>query len=371
MLGAGAAGLFCAALAGQRGRRVVVLEHQREPGRKILISGGGRCNFTNLKVSAENYLSANPHFAKSALARFTPADFLALVRRYGIAYHEKTLGQLFCDGSARQILEMLLAECRAGGVQLRLGTAIREIRRDTRFIIQTDGGPVLAAATVVATGGLSIPKLGATGLAYEIAKRFGIEVETPYPALAPLTFSEEDRAKWSGLAGVSAAVEARCAGARFREKLLFTPRGLSGPAVLQASSYWRPGARLEVDWLPGATILDGRPESARRRLEMALPGRLARRFLEVEGFTQPILPLKKLEARLHHWTVLPAGTEGFEKAEVTGGGVSTSELSSRTMEAKKAPGLFFIGEAVDVTGWLGGYNFHWAWASAHAAASGL
>ncbi len=371
ILGAGAAGLFCAAIAGQRGKRVAVLEHQDHPGRKILISGGGRCNFTNLSVSAANFLSGNPHFAKSALARYTPSDFVALVRRHGIAFHEKTLGQLFCDGSAKQILNMLLAECRAGGVELRLGVKIGAVRRDTEFVVETGGSEVKARAVVVATGGLSIPKLGATGFAYDLARQYGLQVVAPYPALVPLVFDETDRARWCGLAGVSCPVAASCGKARFSEKLLFTHRGMSGPAVLQASSYWKPGAKLQIDWLPDGSMLTGAPESAARDLELKLPARLARQFLQNEGFSQPVVSLRKLDERLHRWAVTPAGTEGFEKAEVTGGGVSTTELSSRTMEATRAPGMFFIGEAVDVTGWLGGYNFQWAWASAHAAANAL
>lgn len=371
VVGAGAAGLFCASLAGQRGKRVAVLEHQNEPGRKILISGGGRCNFTNLGVSAANFLSVNPHFAKSALARYTPSDFVALVKRHGIAFHEKTLGQLFCDGSAKQILEMLVAECRAGGVELRLGVKIQAVRRDKVFVVETSGGDVKARSVVVATGGLSIPKLGATGLAYDVARQFGLQVVEPYPALVPLVFGEADRVRWGGLAGVSCAVVAECGRMRFPEKLLFTHRGLSGPAVLQASSYWKPGEPLRIDWLPEGSMLNGAPESAARDLELKLPARLARQFVQNEGFTQPVVSLRKLDERLHRWAATPAGTEGFEKAEVTGGGVSTTELSSRTMEAADVPGLFFIGEAVDVTGWLGGYNFQWAWASAHAAASAL
>lgn len=371
VLGAGAAGLFCAAVAGQRGRRVAVLEHQSAPGRKILISGGGRCNFTNLQVSAANFLSGNPHFAKSALARYTPSDFISLVRRHGIAFHEKTLGQLFCDGSARQIVDMLVAECRAGGVELRLGSRIQAVRRDAGFVVETDAGEVKARAVVVATGGLSIPKLGATGLAYDLARQFGLAVTQPYPALVPLVFTEEDRTKWGGLAGLSCPVVAACGKARFSEKLLFTHRGLSGPAVLQASSYWKHGEPLQIDWLPGDGVLDSAPENVRRDLELKLPVRLARQFLQNEGFTQPVVSLRRLDERLHGWRVTPAGTEGFEKAEVTGGGVSTAELSSRTLEAARVPDLYFIGEAVDVTGWLGGYNFQWAWASAHAAASAL
>ncbi len=371
VLGAGAAGLLCAALAGQRGRRVAVLEHQSRPGRKILISGGGRCNFTNSSVSATNFISENPHFAKSALARFTPGDFLALLKKHKVSWHEKTLGQLFCDDGAQRVLDALLAECRQGGVALRLGVRIGPVRRAGGFVVETSEGAYEARAVVVATGGLSIPKLGATGLAYEVARQFGHKVVEPYPALVPLVWAEAEAKKWSGLAGVSCRVGARCGRASFEGGLLFTHRGLSGPAVLQASSYWRPGEVLEVDWLPGGGGLDLRPEEARRGLETRLPARLARQFLDNEGFGQTLLPLKRLEERLHRWTVTPAGTEGFAKAEVTGGGVDTREISSQTMESRRAPGLHFIGEAVDVTGWLGGYNFQWAWASAHAAASSI
>lgn len=371
VLGAGAAGLFCAALAGQRGRRVAVLEHQSRPGKKILISGGGRCNFTNLRVTAANFISSNPHFAKSALARFTPADFLALLSKHRVSWHEKTLGQLFCDDGSQRILNVLLDECRQGGVELRLGARIGAVRRAARFLVETSEGEYEAQALVVATGGLSIPKMGATGLAYELARQFGHKVVEPYPALVPLVWTEEDLRKWKALAGVSCRVAARCGRAEFRESLLFTHRGLSGPAVLQVSSYWKAGRPLEIDWLPGGTVLDLKPEEARRGLETKLPARLSRQFLENEGFVQPVLPLKRLEEKLHRWSVTPAGTEGFEKAEVTGGGVDTSELSSQTMESRRAPGLYFIGEAVDVTGWLGGYNFQWAWASAHAAGSSI
>ena len=371
VLGAGAAGLFCAALAGQRGRRVLLLEHSPRPGAKILISGGGRCNFTNLHVKPEHFLSANPHFAKSALARFRPADFIALVRKHRIAFHEKTLGQLFCDGSARAILAMLEEECRAGHVDLRLNCRVTRVSRDTRFALETSAGAFTSAALAVATGGLSIPKLGATGFGYEIARQFGLAVEKPYPALVPLTFDEDWRRRWCDLAGVSLGVTAACGQARFREKMLITHRGLSGPAILQVSSYWRPSAAIRADLLPGARLGAATPATARRLLLETLPRRFAERWLEAQGFTQPLLPLRRLEAALHDWRLHPSGTEGFEKAEVTGGGVSTAELSSQTMEARNVPGLFFVGEVVDVTGHLGGYNFQWAWASAYAAAMAL
>lgn len=371
VLGAGAAGMFCAALAGQRGRRVLLIEHANQPGKKILISGGGRCNFTNRVVKPEHFLSANPHFAKSALARFTPEDFIALVRRHRIAFHEKTLGQLFCDDSARAILAMLEAECQAGGAELKLNCRVTQVSRDTRFLVETSQGRFTAAALVVATGGLSIPKLGATGFGYDLARRFGLTVQTPYPALVPLTFSEEWRRQWCDLAGVAGEVSARCGKARFRERMLITHRGLSGPAILQISSYWRAPGAVHLDLLPGADLAGATPATARRALLETLPRRFAERWLEAEGFRKPLLPLTKLEARLHDWVVTPAGTEGFGKAEVTGGGVSASELDSRTMECRNVPGLYFIGEVVDVTGHLGGYNFQWAWASAHAAAQAL
>lgn len=371
VLGGGAAGLFCAAQAGQRGRRVLVVEHNARCGRKILISGGGRANFTNLRVRAENFLSANPHFARSALARYTPEDFIALVRRHGIRYHEKTLGQLFCDNSAAEITAMLEAECRAGAVEILTGTHVGEVNRAGGYVVETSRGRFESAALVVATGGLSIPKIGASDLGYRIAERFGLKIEPPYPALVPLTFSAADRERWGGLAGVSAEVEARIGRVRFREKMLFTHRGLSGPAILQISSYWRAPEAVTIDLLPGGTLKGTPPHEIRRALAERLPRRLAERWLEVEGFTQPVLPLARVEERLHNWRIAPEGTEGFEKAEVTGGGVSTEELSSKTMEARRAPGLFFIGEVVDVTGWLGGYNFQWAWSSAYAAAQAL
>jgi hypothetical protein len=371
ILGGGAAGLFCAAIAGQRGRRVAVVDHNARFGRKILISGGGRANFTNRRVGAENFLCSNRHFAKSALARYTPADFLKLVERHRIAWHEKTLGQLFCDGSAREILDMLLAECAAGNVELKPGTRVTSVSRDTRFRLDTSAGVMESAALVVASGGLSIPKMGATGFGYEIARRFGLAVVEPFPALVPLVFGEDDRRRWCDLAGVSAGVLAQAGGVKFREQMLLTHRGVSGPAILQASSYWRPGEPVRVDLLPDCDFTAVPPQNARAELLNRMPSRFGARWLEVEGFTQPLPSVRKLNARLHDWRFTPAGTEGFEKAEVTGGGVSTGELSSQTMEARRVPGLYFIGEVVDVTGWLGGYNFQWAWSSAHAAARAL
>lgn len=377
VLGAGAAGLFCAATAGQRGRRVLLLDHNAEAGRKILISGGGRCNFTNLHTAPDRYLSANPHFAKSALARYTPVDFIKLVDSHGIAWHEKTLGQLFCDQSARQIVAMLLEECARGGVTLRLAAEAGAVEhRDGRFHIAGASAPAL----VVATGGPSIPKLGATQFAYELARQFGLKVVQPRPALVPLTLSGED-ALFAELSGVATEVVARCGKAAFREAALFTHRGLSGPAILQVSSYWQRGDNVRIDYLPDQPqgwLLEAKraqPRAALRRI-LPLPERLATTLAERLGVmgelaNQSDKVLRAAEDRLRDWHFSPNGSEGFAKAEVTAGGISTAELSSQTMEARKVPGLYAIGEAVDVTGWLGGYNFQWAWASAHAAGTAI
>jgi predicted Rossmann fold flavoprotein len=375
VIGAGAAGMFCAALAGQRGRRVLLVDHSPEPGRKILISGGGRCNFTNIGATAENFLSANPHFAKSALGRFTPADFLEFVDRHGIAWHEKTLGQLFCDGSSKQIVAMLLDECAAGGVETAFGDAVTVEHRDGLFHANGAHAPSL----ILATGGVSIPKLGATGFAYDVARRFGLKIVEPRPALVPLTLPG-DQALFKTLSGVSADVVARAGKGKFREAALFTHRGLSGPSILQVSSYWRHGDAVAIDFLPDLpkgwlrqTKRDEPRTTLRRALARTLPDRLAETLadqlaLGSELANVPDRILDEAEQRLAAWQFIPNGTEGFAKAEVTVGGISTAELSSQTMEAKRVPGLFAIGEAVDVTGWLGGYNFQWAWASAHAAA---
>ena len=377
ILGAGAAGLFCAATAGQRGKRVLLLDHNAEAGRKILISGGGRCNFTNLHTAPDRYLSANPHFAKSALARYSPADFIKLVDSHGIAWHEKTLGQLFCDQSAKQIVAMLLEECARGQVTLRLGGETGTVEhRDGRFHVAGASAPAL----VIATGGPSIPKLGATLFAYELARQFGLKVVQPRPALVPLTLSGED-ALFAELSGVATEVVAKCGKAAFREAALFTHRGLSGPAILQVSSYWQRGEAVRIDYLPDQPqgwLLEAKraqPRSALRRV-LPLPERLAITLAERLGVAgelgnQPHKLLRAAEERLRDWHFSPNGSEGFAKAEVTAGGISTAELSSQTMEAKKVPGLYAIGEAVDVTGWLGGYNFQWAWASAHAAGSAI
>jgi hypothetical protein len=379
VLGAGGAGLMCAAVAGQRGRRVLLIDHGDEPGRKILISGGGRCNFTNLEAPAERYQSANPHFARSALGRYGPRDFIALVERHGIAWREKTLGQLFCDGPARQIVAMLLDECATGGVELRLGRAPSEVGHgDGRYRIRLGDATATAPSLVIATGGLSIPKLGATGFAYEVARRFGLKVVEPRPALVPLTLGAGD-ALFRSLSGVAAQVVARCGTAAFREAALFTHKGLSGPAILQASSYWRHGEEVAIDFFPDrdrgwlVEAKHTRPRASLRGvLAGALPARLADALVEridVAGdlANVPDRTLAEVGRRLADWRFSPSGTEGFAKAEVTAGGIATDGLSSKTMEARAVPGLYAIGEAVDVTGWLGGYNFQWAWASGWAA----
>ena len=370
VLGGGAAGLMCAMRAGQRGRRVLVLDHAEKVGKKILISGGGRCNFTNRDARPEAFLSANPHFCKSALARYTQHDFIALVNRHRIAWHEKTLGQLFCDGSARQIVKMLLEECAAVGVDVRVAHKVTRVEKSDRFTVTTDHGDFSAESVVLATGGLSIPKMGATGLAHEIARHFKLRVTETRPALVPLTLPVPE------ISGVSLNVEARCGRARFREALLFTHRGLSGPAILQVSSYWKPGQEIVVDLLPDVDAGSFLKERKRTRpkaelrtvLAEILPQRLAQGFAP-EGLmaNQRDRDLETLATRLETWTFVPTGTEGYVKAEVTLGGIDTDGLSSKTMEAKKVPGLFAIGEAVDVTGWLGGYNFQWAWSSGWVA----
>lgn len=383
ILGAGAAGLMCAATAGQLGKRVLLADHADAPGKKILISGGGRCNFTNVHTAPDRYLSANPHFAKSALGRYGPHDFLALVERYGIAWHEKTLGQLFCDGSARQIVELLIEECNQGGVTILLGQAASAIEHaDGQFRVSIGGKEYTAPALVLATGGPSIPKLGATGFAYDVARRFGLSVVQPRPALVPLTLGP-DEALFRELSGVSTEVEVRWGKTRFREAALFTHRGLSGPAMLQISSYWQHRTEIGVDFLPGRPVdwlIAEKRERPRAQfgavLSRGLPDRLAAALAERVALTGDLgnvsdKALRAAETRLRDWQFVPSGTEGFAKAEVTAGGISTAELSSRTMEAKRLPGLYAIGEAVDVTGWLGGYNFQWAWASARAAGQAL
>ena len=383
VLGAGAAGLHCAAIAGQRGRHILVIDQAGEPGKKILISGGGRCNFTNLGTTPDRFLSANPHFARSALARYTPADFLALVERHRIAWHEKTLGQLFCDGSARQIVTMLRDECAAGSVDFAFGNGISDIMHaDARFRVTFGSRTATAPALVIATGGPSIPKIGATDFAYALARHFRLKLVEPRPALVPLTLGG-DQLLFKSLSGVSAEVVVRCGKAAFREAALFTHRGLSGPAMLQISTYWRHGQAIEVDFLPDRApgwLKDAkraRPRTALQKLLGAtLPERLAevlasRLGLESELANITDARLLAAEQALAAWRFHPNGTEGFAKAEVTGGGISTAELSSKTLESVKLPGLYVIGEAVDVTGWLGGYNFQWAWASGWAAGQAI
>ena len=380
VLGGGAAGLMCAIEAGKRGRRVAVLERSERIGKKILISGGGRCNFTNIHCQPENFLSNNPHFAKSALARYTPADFTAWVEKHRIPYHEKTLGQLFCDRSAADVVDMLLRECQTSGVHIFLNTKTEEVRRDTGFVVRAGKVGFRAPALVVATGGLSIPKMGATAFGYELARQFGIRIQPTRPALVPLVFGPEDRERYCDLTGVSAEVVASSGKQSFREKMLITHRGLSGPAILQISSYWKPGQPVSVDLAPEKEVTKPlqQPDAARNPLawkkvvRTALPNRLADRWVELhapEKWTNAALAA--LEQQLHAWTIMPVDTEGYEKAEVTAGGVDTDELSAKTMESKKVPGLFFIGEVVDVTGHLGGFNFQWAWASGAAAGRAL
>ena len=379
ILGAGAAGLMCALTAGRRGRRVIVLDHARQAGEKILISGGGRCNFTNLHCRPDRFLSANPHFCRSPLARYTPRDFLDMVERHRIAWHEKTLGQLFCDGSARQIVDMLLAECAASGVDIRLRQQIGAISRAERFQVDTDAGPIAATSLVLATGGLSIPKLGASGLSHDLARQFGLALTDIRPGLVPLLLGGAELARIAGLAGVSASVAASCSKMRFDEGMVITHRGLSGPAILQISSVWRAGEAVRIDLLPAAAEgflrarKRARPKAGLRGvLGDLLPQRLADAFLPAEAGARPIgemadRDLAELEQDLRAWEVHPTGTEGYAKAEVTLGGIATSALSQRTMQSNAVSGLFVIGEAVDVTGWLGGYNFQWAWASGFVA----
>ncbi len=377
ILGAGGAGLMCAGVAAQRGRRVLVVDHANEPGRKILISGGGRCNFTNRGTVPERFISANPHFAKSALGRYTASDFLALVERHGIAWHEKTLGQLFCDGSARQIVAMLMDE--AQGADFAFGAAIDDIAHDAAgFTVRHGDRASRAPALVIATGGPSIPKIGATDFAYVLARRFGMKLVEPRPALVPLTLGG-DQLLFRELSGVATPVVARSGAASFREAALFTHRGLSGPAILQVSSYWRPGEAVAIDFLPGAgrgwlrAVKRANPRmSLRSALATYVPARLAETLAERLALAGELAnhkdaALDGVEHRLSAWDFHPSGTEGFAKAEVTVGGISTAELSSRTMESRRVSGLYAIGEAVDVTGWLGGYNFQWAWASGWAA----
>jgi predicted Rossmann fold flavoprotein len=376
IIGAGAAGLMCAMTAGAAGARVLLLDHNTQAGAKILISGGGRCNFTNIGTSPANFLSSNPHFARSALSRYTPRDFLACVEKHKIAWHEKTLGQLFCDGSARQIVAMLLGECEAAHVDIKLGVKISDLSRSDRFIIESAAGTFEAPRVVLATGGLSIPKMGATGFAHDAAKRFGLTIINPKPGLVPLHAPAADVPFYTALSGVSVKSVAMAGKMRFAENMLFTHRGLSGPAVLQASSYLEAGESLTLDLAPDidvVTFLKSR-KHARPKAELKsilaelVPQRLAVALAQEKSMAQ-VGPhdMQALHQRLRQWSVIPNGSEGYAKAEVTVGGIDTSNLSSKTMEAKAVPGLYAIGEAVDVTGWLGGYNFQWAWASGFVA----
>ena len=380
ILGGGAAGLMCAIEAGRRGRRVAILERSDRIGKKILISGGGRCNFTNLHCHPENFLSSNPHFAKSALAGYTASHFVSLVEKHQIPYHEKARGQLFCDGSAREIVQMLEEECRASGVSIYVNCKIQEVVRATEFTIHTESAEFHAPALVVAAGGLSIPKIGATSYGYDLARQFGLKIRDPWPGLVPLTLSADERSEYGDLAGVSVEVVASTNSAKFRDKMLFTHRGLSGPAILQISSYWKNGQPIAIDLAPDkeVTRVFQDPKVARTLIQLrtqvrnVLPQRLGDRWLEARAPSSwTNSALLDFEQQMHRWTVVPAGTEGFEKAEVTVGGVDTGELSAKTMECRRVPGLFFIGEVVDVTGQLGGFNFQWAWASGAAAGRGL
>ena len=381
VIGAGAAGLMGAIEAGKRGRRVLVVDHARAPGEKIRISGGGRCNFTNTRTAPAAFLSQNPRFCISALSRYTPADFIALVDRHGIAWHEKTLGQLFCDGSAKQIVEMLAGELRDAGGVLRLAMDVSSIEKEADgFVLTTSGGAVGCQSLVIATGGKSIPKMGATGLAYDVARQFGLAVTPTRPALVPLTIEAAQLARLTPLAGVAADVRVRCGKTAFDEAMLFTHRGLSGPAILQISSYWREGAAIEIDFAPGVDLFEAlkRAKGANGRqaastvLAEQVPKRLAQFLAESVGATGALADtsdkvLRALADAARAWTIKPVGSEGYRTAEVTLGGVDTAGLDQRTLAAKTVPGLFFVGEAVDVTGWLGGYNFQWAWASGWCA----
>lgn len=383
ILGAGGAGLMCAGIAGQRGKKVLLIDHATKVGKKILISGGGRCNFTNTKITAENYISANPHFAKSALGRYGPNKFIELVKNYNIDFHEKTLGQLFCDGSAAQIVDMLLSECNKGNVDIKLGTPIESVaHEDNKFSVQLNGKTFTAPSFVIATGGPSIAKMGATEFAYTLGRKFGLKIVEPKPALVPFTLGKDD-ALFKNLSGVAAPVETKFKKTKFKEAALFTHKGLSGPAILQISSYWKHGEPISIDFFPEAKqdwLLGAKNNnqqlSFKKLFNKTLPERLTNALLEhlqkdfkmgdQLGATTD-KNLRAVEQKLANWPFNPSGTEGFAKAEVTRGGISTAELSSKTMEAKKLSGLYVIGEAVDVTGWLGGYNFQWAWASGYSA----
>lgn len=378
ILGAGAAGLMCAIEAGKRGRKVLVIEHSDKSGKKILISGGGRCNFTNINTSSDNFISSNPHFCKSALSQYTPQDFISLVEKYKIKYHEKKLGQLFCNGSSKQILDMLLNECKKYGVKILTDCQVKEVSKENDFIVKTNHGDYESKSLVIATGGLSIPKMGATDVGYKIAKQYRLKIINPQPALVPLTFKGKELKLFSELSGVSLFAKVTTGNISFAENILFTHKGLSGPAILQISSYWNKGNEIIIDLLPGKKIeLLLKKEKSKKTelhnfLSKYLPSRFTSTFCNAYFKSKPINSLSQSEINqlsnhIHHWELIPSGTEGFSKAEVTKGGVDTNELSSKTMECKSIPGLFFIGEVVDVTGWLGGFNFQWAWSSGFVA----
>jgi predicted Rossmann fold flavoprotein len=378
IIGAGAAGLMCAIEAGKRGRSVLLLDHNKKVGEKIRISGGGRCNFTNRKVNPSNYISQNPHFCTSALARNTPTDFISLIENHDIQYHEREHGQLFCDGSAEQIIQMLIADCRKADVEIQTGINILKIEKNESFELFTDKPRIVTSSLVIATGGLSIPKLGSTDFGLKVAEKFGLKVIAPKPGLVPLTFNDKNFKPFHELSGISLDVEVSCNGISFREKMLITQRGLSGPAILQISSYWNAGDPLTINLLPDIDIvreLDKQRTTKKHLstiLEQFLPIRFVKVWLEQFGGAKVMhhyssAALKEVAQALMHWAIIPSGTEGYQKAEVTVGGIDTAELSSKTMEVKKIPGLYFIGEIVDVTGWLGGYNFQWAWSSGWAA----
>ncbi|HKY01776.1 MAG TPA: NAD(P)/FAD-dependent oxidoreductase [Burkholderiales bacterium] len=383
VIGAGAAGMMCAATAGQRGRKILIIDHAAKLGEKIRISGGGRCNFTNVHCAPENFLSRNPHFCRSALARYTPRDFMGLIQRYRISFHEKKLGQLFCDDSAQDVINMLRAECDKGDVQWRMPCKVERVVFDAgQYDIHTDQGRFRAPKLVVATGGLSVPKVGATPFGYKLAEQFHLNIVPPRPALVPLAFDAAELERYGDLSGVSLDVDIHCGAGRFRENLLFTHRGLSGPAILQISSYWYAGEMLHIDLMPGESAQTYLSEHRHSRALPATlmgkywPQRFAKQWCEAKGAVQPVDQMSDkavhaLATAIHDWQVRPSGTTGYAKAEVTLGGVDTNELSSKTMEAKQVPGLYFIGEVVDVTGHLGGFNFQWAWASGHAAGEAL
>ena len=378
IIGGGAAGLMCAIETGKRGRKVLVIEHAEKVGKKILISGGGRCNFTNIYAKPENFLSDNPHFCKSALARYTPQDFISLVEKHKIKYHEKKLGQLFCNGSSKEIIDMLLDECRVTGVEILVNCKVSRIARTEEFIVSTNLGEFTADSLVIASGGISIPQMGATDFGHKTAKQFGLKLTEIKPGLVPLTWSKKDLSLYGELSGVSIDSIVSYNKISFRENFLFTHKGLSGPAILQISSYWQKGKPITINLLPEINLTDELSKNSSSRmlldnfLSLHLPSRFTEKWCEINFPSKPINKLSEKEiefisGRLHKWQIIPSGTEGFEKAEVTCGGIDTDELSSKTMESKKVKGLYFIGEAVDVTGWLGGYNFQWAWASGFAA----